>query len=55
METAMFFSETPVLKGADAKRLLKAMENVKPLSKERVAEIYADAAKFESRRIRKQN
>jgi hypothetical protein len=31
--------ETPVLKGKDAKRFREAMENVKPVSKERLDEI----------------
>jgi hypothetical protein len=31
--------DTPVLKGKDAKRFSKAMENLKPVSKERLSEI----------------
>ena len=54
MLTTNFFSETPLLKGKDAERFVKNMVNVKPLSQKQIAEIYADAEKFESRRSQKQ-
>lgn len=53
MVTTNFYSETPVLEGKDAKRLLKAMENVQPLKKEVVDEIYSCYQNFLSRRVKK--
>lgn len=53
MITTDFYSETPVLKGKDAERFVENMVNAKPLSKKRIAEIFADAEKFESRQFKK--
>lgn len=55
METALFYSETPVIKGKDAKRLLNAMENVKPLPKEQVEEMQRDYQNYLSRRVGKKH
>ncbi|KAA6303455.1 MAG: hypothetical protein EZS26_000006 [Candidatus Ordinivivax streblomastigis] len=41
--------ETPVITGADAKRFREAMENVKPLSKERKEHIQKSYEWFKSR------
>ena len=54
MITTNFLSETPILKGKDAERFIENMANVKPLSKKQIAEIYADAEKFETRQFQKQ-
>ncbi len=53
MITTNFLSETPILKGKDAERFIENMANVKPLSKKQIAEIFADAEKFETRKFKK--
>ncbi len=53
MITTDFYSETPVLKGKDAERLLKAMENVTPLPKKQVEEMRRNYQEFLYRRAAK--
>ena len=53
MITTDFYSETPVLKGKDAERLLKAMGNVTPLPKKQVEEMRRNYQEFLYRRAAK--
>jgi hypothetical protein len=52
METASFYTETPVLKGKDAKRFVNKMANVKQLPRNVIDRIAANAAQFEGREIK---
>lgn len=54
METAMFDSETPVISGNDAKKLLNEMENPKPLSQDFIDEMKSAYDEFLKRRLKKE-